>query len=237
MSSDTLDAFVGIEGFFDMIPRDWVTELDNGTVKLPGYCEKNGLIAKEKRASDNKARQAAWRARNEKSNGVTNASHNASVTRYDAVTKCVDSDSDSDSDSDKNKNSEKNPSAAAPPTRVARPKVPRESSDPDWLLDFKLAYPDRAGDQGWRRAMRAANERLREGHVPTEFIEGARRYAAFCQATGKANTEFVKQAASFLGPDKAFLLPWNLPNSRADTRLAGNLSAAEEFMRRTEPTQ
>lgn len=85
--------------------------------------------------------------------------------------------------------------------------------------------------------MRAANERLREGHVPTEFIEGARRYAAFCQATGKANTEFVKQAASFLGPDKAFLLPWNLPNSRADTRLAGNLSAAEEFMRRTEPTQ
>jgi len=132
-------------------------------------------------------------------------------------------------------------SAAEPPTcdpTGTRPrKVSRESADPDWLLDFKLAYPDRAGDQGWRRAIRAGNERIREGHVPSEFIDGARRYAAFCQATGKANTEFVKQAASFLGPDKPFLLPWNLPNSRADTRLANNLSAAEEFMRRTEPTQ
>jgi hypothetical protein len=81
MSSDTLDAFVGIEGFFDMVPRDWVTELDNGTVQLPGYCEKNGLIAKEKRATDNKARQAAWRARHGKNNAGSNGVHNKIVTR------------------------------------------------------------------------------------------------------------------------------------------------------------
>ena len=95
LSSDTLDAFVGIEGFFDMVPRDWVTELDDGTVKLPGYCEKNGLIAKEKRASDNKARQAVWRARN---NAKRNGVHTHIVTCDKAVTKCVDLDLDLDQD-------------------------------------------------------------------------------------------------------------------------------------------
>lgn len=111
LSSDTLDAFVGIEGFFDMIPRDWVTELDDGTVKLPGYCEKNGLIAKEKRASDNKARQAAWRARN---NAKSNSVHTHSVTRNEPVTKCVDLDLDSDS---KRRNS---PSESKEMPRAAR---------------------------------------------------------------------------------------------------------------------
>lgn len=98
-------------------------------------------------------------------------------------------------------------SAAAPP---GKRKVSRET-DPDWLLDFKLAYPERAGDQGWRRAMRAGNARLAEGHTPAELIAGATRYAAFVDATGKRATEFVKQAATFLGPDKPFLLPWKPP--------------------------
>lgn len=90
ISSQTLDALVGIEGFCEVMPVDWIEKLDDGTVKLPGYVEKNELIAKEKRASDAKARQAAWRAR---SNGVSNASHNESLTRNNTVTsrvsKCV----------------------------------------------------------------------------------------------------------------------------------------------------
>lgn len=102
----------------------------------------------------------------------------------------------------------KNPSASATPALKA---VPRESADPDWMLDFKLAYPNRAGDQGWRKAIRAANARMAEGHKPAEFIIGARRYAAFCEASQKTNTEFVKQACTFLGPDKPFLLPWHPP--------------------------
>jgi len=115
MSSETLDAFVGIEGFFDMVPRDWVAELDNGTVQLPGYCEKNGLIAKEKRASDNKARQAAWRARNNaRSNGV----HNASITRNEPVTKCVDLDSYLDLDKKKIGEREARAPRSAPARRL-----------------------------------------------------------------------------------------------------------------------
>lgn len=221
MSSDTLDAFVGIEGFFDIIPRDWVAELDNGTVQLPGYCEKNGLIAKEKRASDNKARQAAWRARN---NAGRNGVHNKSVTRNGAVTKCVDLDLDSDRDQDKR--SEKNTSASATPTQV---------DEPEWFSEFKALYPPRAGDQGWRKALKAGQARITEGHLPGELTGGARRYAEFCRSTQKIGTEFVKQAATFLGPDKPFLQSWLPPSTKADIRLAGNLTAAQEFMRRTDP--
>jgi hypothetical protein len=100
------------------------------------------------------------------------------------------------------------PSASATPacTQVSRVAVP-----PDWMLDFKLAYPDRAGDQGWRKAERAANARIAEGHTPAEFIAGAKRYASFCQSTEKTGSEFVQQAATFLGPGKPFLLPWHAP--------------------------
>jgi len=103
-----------------------------------------------------------------------------------------------------------NTSASATPARkaVSRGTAPE---DPEWLLDFKLAYPPRAGDQGWRKAVRAANQRIVEGHTTAEFIAGARRYAAFCEASGKVGSEYVKQACTFLGPDKPFLLPWHAP--------------------------
>jgi hypothetical protein len=130
----------------------------------------------------------------------------------------------------------KNPSASATPTRSTKPpNVPHETDG--WFLDFKIAYPTRSGDHGWRKALRAAHARILEGHTPEEFIEGAKRYAEFCRLTGKQGTEFVKQAATFLGPDKPFLEPWNPPATKADVRLAGNLSAAEDFMRRTEGVQ
>lgn len=119
--------------------------------------------------------------------------------------------SDTDSEADTESERTKNPSASATPTRRA---VSRETSseDPAWMLDFKLAYPERSGDQGWRKAVRAAHARMGEGHSAAEFIAGARRYAAFCEASGKVGTEYVKQACTFLGPDKPFLLPWHPPN-------------------------
>lgn len=102
------------------------------------------------------------------------------------------------------------PSASATPTRrqVSRGTPPEE---PEWLLEFKLAYPQRSGDQGWRKAVRAAHARIAEGHTSAEFLVGARRYAAYCEAAGKTGTEYVKQACTFLGPDKPFLLPWHPP--------------------------
>lgn len=126
-----------------------------------------------------------------------------------------------------------NPSAASPPRARRARKVSREA-DPEWMLDFKLAYPERSGDQGWRAAHRAANARIEEGHTPDEFVEGARRYAAYIAATGSTGTQYVKKAATFLGPEKHFAELWLLPSTKAETRLNANLNAAEEFMRRTD---
>jgi len=92
---------------------------------------------------------------------------------------------------------------------TARRAAPRD--DPDWFVEFKSVYPPRAGDQGWRKALRAAHQRIAEGHQPREFADGARRYAAFVLATDNAGTQFVKQAATFLGPDKHFTQLWGAP--------------------------
>jgi hypothetical protein len=200
LTSQTIDAVVGIEGFFDLLPREWIDELDDGSLILPGYCEKNSLIAKRKRTVKSNARVTRWRsAKKTNSNAVT--------TQHE--TQCnAAGDLDQDSDRDKNKK-DKNPSASATPTRKV---VSRGASeDPEWLLDFKLTYPTRAGDQGWRKAVRAAHARMAEGHTSAEFVAGARRYATFCEASGKVGSEYVKQACTFLGPDKPFLLPWHAP--------------------------
>lgn len=107
------------------------------------------------------------------------------------------------------------------------------SSTPAWFSEFKLAYPPRAGDQGWGRAQKAANARIAEGHSPTEFVEGAKRYAAFCKATGKLKTEYVKQAATFLGPDKPFLQPWTPPPPKAQLQQDANVDAGLEWLQRS----
>jgi len=96
-----IDALVGLDGFAETMPDCWIVELDDGTVQLPGYVEKNGLIAKRKRIASNRERQARWRSKHSKGqvggNGTHNAPRNAPVTRYADVTKCVDQDQDQDS--------------------------------------------------------------------------------------------------------------------------------------------
>lgn len=102
------------------------------------------------------------------------------------------------------------------------------------FADFKSIYPKRAGSQPWPDAQRAINARLHEGHTWPEILAGVRRYAEFVRATGKERTETVMQAKRFCGPSKEFLASWELPATKADVRLGANLSAADEFMRRTE---
>jgi hypothetical protein len=103
------------------------------------------------------------------------------------------------------------------------------------LLDLKLAYPHRAGGQPWRRALKALNARLADGFTWAEILDGVRRYATYVETTGKAGTEFVMQAATFLGPERHFLTPWAPPPTKAEQRLAANVAAGEDFLRRTEP--
>ena len=86
MSPLALDSIVGLEGFCELMPVEWlVVDLDHGTIELPRYCEKNAVIARRRAAEHTKARQARWRARQadlkQKLNGVHNADSNALLAR------------------------------------------------------------------------------------------------------------------------------------------------------------
>ena len=50
---------------------------------------------------------------------------------------------------------------------------------------FKAAYPKRSGSQPWARAVKAANARIKEGATFDAMIDGARRYAEFCDSCGQ----------------------------------------------------
>jgi hypothetical protein len=103
-------------------------------------------------------------------------------------------------------------------------------TEPAEMLDFKLAYPDRSGGQPWRKAVKAINARIAAGSTWNEIIEGARRYAAYCEATGKVGTEFVMQAATFVGPDRHYLSDWKPPASKAGVRQNKNLTASQQWL-------
>ncbi|KWD62343.1 hypothetical protein WL68_19270 [Burkholderia cepacia] len=77
------------------------------------------------------------------------------------------------------------------------------------------AYPKRAGGNSKRDALKAWNARLAAGELPHGLIAGTKRYAAFCAATGKVGTEFVKLAATFYGPSRHFAEDWTLPTEQS----------------------
>lgn len=69
-----IDKLIGIDGFCEILPKDWLEILDGNRVKLPNYHGHNGSTARER--SSNADRQARYRDRHKignvtKRNGVT----------------------------------------------------------------------------------------------------------------------------------------------------------------------
>lgn len=78
------------------------------------------------------------------------------------------------------------------------------------------ALPKRAGNNPKSRALRAYGARLAQGCTDTEILEGVRRYAAFCRATGKEDSEYVMQGATFFGPELLFRQAWTVANGNGE---------------------
>jgi hypothetical protein len=81
----------------------------------------------------------------------------------------------------------------------------------DLFEDAWLTYPKRAGGNSKRDALKAWNARLVAGERADDLLAGTKRYAAFCAATSKVGTEYVKLAATFYGPGRHFAEAWELP--------------------------
>lgn len=85
LSTDLIDKRVGVPGFCQLLPQNWLQILDPNCVKLPNFHGHNGTIAKKR--SNNAERQARFRERqkeaaqsannNTVTSGVTNGLRNA----------------------------------------------------------------------------------------------------------------------------------------------------------------
>jgi len=80
----------------------------------------------------------------------------------------------------------------------------------DFLALWNL-FPKRAGGNSKPKAFKAFTARIRQNYLFTDICNGVKRYKAFCEASGKLNTEFVMMAATFFGPDEHFYEEWKLP--------------------------
>jgi hypothetical protein len=84
------------------------------------------------------------------------------------------------------------------------------------------AYPARNGSASKWKAQQCWHARIKEtkGNVIIDgisrspqiiMLNGVKRYAAWCEATGKTGTEMVMQAPRFLGPSKEYENLWDTP--------------------------
>ncbi|WP_096911745.1 helix-turn-helix domain-containing protein [Escherichia coli] len=92
--------------------------------------------------------------------------------------------------------------------------APARSARQEYSPEFEQAwqeYPKRAGGNSKSAAFKAWKARIREGIKPETMLNGVRRYAAWVRATGNTGTQFVKQAATFFGPDRHFEDFWQQP--------------------------
>lgn len=104
------------------------------------------------------------------------------------------------------------------------PAVPAE------FEEFKEIYPLRSGAQPWSRALKVIRARLKEGNKWADLLEGARRYAAYCNAVDKTGTEYVMQAATFCGSEYHFLELWKPPPKKTEVQQDKNIDAAMNFL-------
>ncbi|WFX59442.1 hypothetical protein NFK08_05210 [Enterobacter roggenkampii] len=101
--------------------------------------------------------------------------------------------------------------------------TPKIKSSTDYSPAFEeawQAYPKRSGGNNKLSAFKAWNARIKQGVQPETMLAGVKRYAAFMASEGKIGTSFVKQAATFFGPDKHFDEAWlvETPAVKAPTR-------------------
>jgi hypothetical protein len=71
---------------------------------------------------------------------------------------------------------------------------------------FWQIYPKRPGANK-TQALKAWIARLKDGVSAEEMIDGTINYANYCKAM-EVDPRYVKQAATFIGPDKHFLMDW-----------------------------
>jgi len=102
--------------------------------------------------------------------------------------------------------------------------TPKVKSSTDYSPAFEeawQAYPKRAGGNSKAAAWKAWKARIKDGVNTEVMLAGVNRYAGYVRATGSAGTQYVKQAATFFGPDRHFEESWQAPSGAVSGRPGG----------------
>lgn len=95
-------------------------------------------------------------------------------------------------------------------------KAPTREKDQNFEFEkFWKVYPKRPGANK-TQAFKAWCARLKEGCGWEAMLDGAYRYARYCESE-EVEPKFVKQASTFLGPDKHFLSDWKSSGGKANS--------------------
>ena len=143
--------------------------------------------------------------------------------------KTLDTDTDTDTDT------EKDTTSAAPlalvedgASRASSSKAhkPTIEAEPEGFADFWEAYPKRDGSPDRKGAVKAFRSALKRASFET-ILDGTEHFCAAMKARGKAGTEFIPQARTWLNGDR-----WNERYDAAtvaDSRQAQNLAILEKY--------
>lgn len=202
-----LDRSVGVAGFCDaVIAAGWMME-SSDSVELPNFERHNGKSAKKRAVT---AKRVA--KHKDKTNASSNADGNAnSVSEALPREEKIIEDINNTPPISPPRGNSSDPIAD---TQAGCQGSTRKNNKTPYDRDFEAMwaeYPTRAGNNPKKRAWSAWSSRLKEGESKTAIRGGVKRYAAYCQNTGKIRSEFVMQAATFFGPEKPYLQPWEPP--------------------------
>lgn len=210
---DEVDAVIGIAGFCDLMPHDWLQVLDADRIQLPGFLGHNGIEAKKKALAQK--RQERHRRNDTPPSRKRNAS---SVT-----TALPDLDLDLDLNQDQEKHTE------------ARTKeAPRESESEEQIrlhvLAIKAIYP-KASREDWITAEKLMRNLVSDGCPWHEIEAGVSRYQKLCKATHRIAQN---PGLFFAAVDRPWLQEWPLPPSKAEAQRDSNVDVSREWLHATQ---
>lgn len=91
---------------------------------------------------------------------------------------------------------------------------------PNWFEQLWQIFPKRAGGNPKNKALKALNARIKQGDTLEDIYQGLIRYKNYCEAMNLIKTPYVKQAATFFGPDQSYLEEWEIPNETSNRGLS-----------------
>lgn len=89
--------------------------------------------------------------------------------------------------------------------------IPKGETPPGFLECWAL-YPKRPNNSR-ERALKAYDARIKAGADPAAILDGVKRYAAYCRREGTEG-RYIKQAATFFGPDKHWESDYSSPTRK-----------------------